>query len=96
MESFLTPDAIATVGFPIVICIWLMRSGQQTISDNTKSTTALTEAITKLATALDSQGRRLEQISDAITRFDAKLTHLTELFVEHKTKLERNDHHEGH
>ncbi len=96
MESFLTPSAVATVGFPIVICIWLMHSGQQTISDNTKSTTALTEAITKLATAIGSQVAQLDRITDSVKQIDSKLNHLTELFVEHKTKFERNDSNERH
>ena len=91
MESFLTPSAVATVGFPIIICIWLMHSGQQTISDNTKSTTALTEAITKLATAINSQVAQLDHISASVKEVDSKIIHLTELFVEHKTKFERNE-----
>ena len=72
------------------MCVWLIRSGQQTISDNTKSNTELTKAILKLTEAVGSQNTRLEHISDNISRMDGKLLHLTELFVEHKTKLERN------
>ena len=96
MENWLTPSTVATVGFPIIICIWLMRSGQQTISDNTKSTEALTDAITKLVAAIGTQGSQLRNIAEEVNHVESKIDHLTELMVEHKTKLERNDRHEGH
>ncbi|MBR1578882.1 MAG: hypothetical protein IJ668_00060 [Selenomonadaceae bacterium] len=89
MEDFFTPSAVATVGFPIIMCIWLIRNGQQTISENTKANAELTKAISSLTEAIGSQSTRLEHI-------DTKLSHLTELFVEHKTKTERTDRHEGH
>lgn len=91
MGEFFTPETVATVGFPIVMCIWLIRSGQQTISDNTKSNTELTKAILKLTEAVGSQNTRLEHISDSINRVDGNVLHLTELFVEHKTKSERKE-----
>ncbi len=92
MDGFFTPTAVATVGFPIVMCIWLIRSGQQTIADNTKSNTELTKAISKLTEAVGSQNTRIEHISDSISRVDGNVLHLTELFVEHKTKIEKTDH----
>ena len=91
MEEWFTPSTIATVGFPIIICIWLMRSGQQTISDNTKSTDALTDAITKLVAAIGTQGSQLKTIAEEVNHVESKIDHLTELMVEHKTKFERNE-----
>ena len=96
MENFFTPSAVATVGFPIIMCIWLIRNGQQTISENTKANAELTKAISSLSEAISSQNTRLEHISNLINHVDTKITHLTEMFVEHKTKFERSDHHEGH
>ena len=92
MEGFFTPTAVATVGFPIVMCIWLIRSGQQTISDNTRSNTELTKAILKLTEAVSTQSTRLDHFTDGLSRIDGKVSHLTELFVEHKTKFEQSDH----
>lgn len=96
MGDWFTPSAVATVGFPIIMCIWLIRSGQQTISDNTKANAELTKAISNLSEAIGSQSNRLVHIADAVSKVDYKLTHLTEMFVEHKTKIERDDHNEGH
>lgn len=96
MDDWLTPSNVATVGFPIIVCLWLMRSGQNIISDNTKATTALTKAISELSAAISSQNTRLDHILDELSHVDNKLAHLTELFVEHKTKFERNDSNERH
>ena len=93
MEGLLTPQAIATVGFPIVMCILLIGIGRQTLAENTQSNTELTKAITKLSETIDKQSARLDIIDTGIKRLDDKVSHLTELFVEHKSKLERSDSH---
>lgn len=91
MEQLLTPQALASVGFPIIMCIWLVRIGRQTIIENTNSNKELTTAITKLTETIDKQSTRLDHITDGVKHLDDKISHLTELFVEHKTKLERAD-----
>ena len=82
---------IASVGFPIMCCVWMATVGRRAIDKLTESNNNLAEAIAKFGEAAGRHSSLLERIETKIDRVEDKLEHHAELFVEFKAKAE-NQH----
>ena len=87
-EYELVLKAIATVGFPIICCVWMATVGRRSVEKLSESNNNLAEAIKKLGEATGHHSAMLERIENKIDRIGDKLEHHAELFVEFKSKTE--------
>ena len=87
-EYELILKAIATVGFPIMCCIWMATVGRRSIDKLAESNNNLAEAIKTFGEAAGRHSSLLERIETKIDRVEDKLEHHAELFVEFKAKAE--------
>lgn len=90
MEEYeLISKVTATVGFPILCCVWLATIGRKAIDRLAESNNTLAEALEKFGEAAGKHSSLLERIESKIDRVEFKLEKHAELFLEYKAKTEK-------
>ncbi len=87
-EYELMSKAIATVGFPVICCVWMATVGRKSIEKLSESNNNLAEAIKAFGDAAYKHSALLKRIEVELGKIEVKLERQMELLVELKSKSE--------